>query len=785
MGTFSGVPAIATLRTPLLCLATAVALGGCATPSDTLDPDNGMLQEALQGTGSQRPPVDPRSERPPVEPPAQQTTTSPQRKIIQGNQQFIRQPAAAPAARPAETGDIVFNFTNQPIQAVINSIMGDLLHENYSIAQGVKGDVSFSTSKPVNKQQALSILETLLSWTDNAMIKQGNRYVILPSNQAVAGKLVPEMRVAQPSPGMSARLFPLRYISANEMQKLLKPFARENAFLLVDPARNVLSLAGTPEELANYQDTIDTFDVDWLKGMSVGVFGLQRASVGELMPELQKMFGPESGMPLAGMVRFLPIERTNSVVAISSQPEYLREVGEWIHTIDEGGGNEPQMYVYDVRNMKATDLAKYLRQIYGTGAIKEDSPAKVAPGLRTTTLSSLNSSGGGGGGVGGMSGSGGLGGNGGGIGNSGGMSNGGGFGNNQGLNNSQNNADSESEGDDQSGGDSESDSSGQDGSGSAGNGKSLDASTRITAQKSSNQLLVRTRPAQWKEIESAIKRLDNPPLQVQIETRILEVSLTGELDMGVQWYLGRLAGNSGTTGNVANTAGSQGALGTGGAALGATDAFFYSFVSNNLQVALRALERNGRTQVLSAPSLVVMNNQQAQIQVGDNIPISQTSINTNTSTNTTLSSVEYVQTGVILDVVPRINPGGLVYMDIQQQVSNADNNASNNDANGNPRISSRSVSTQVAAQSGQTILLGGLIKQDNAETVDAVPYLGRIPGLRWLFGTTSKSKGRTELIVLITPRVITSSSQARQVTDDYRQQMQLLKPEVSRTSMHN
>ncbi|KPB71730.1 type II secretion system secretin GspD [Pseudomonas cannabina] len=773
MGTFSGVPAIATLRTPLLCLATAVALGGCASQSDTLDPDNGMLQEALQGTGSQRPPVDPRSERPPVEPPSQQTPASPQRQIIKGNQRFIRQPAAAPAARPGETGDIVFNFTNQPIQAVINSIMGDLLHENYSIAQGVKGDVSFSTSKPVNKQQALSILETLLSWTDNAMIKQGNRYVILPSSQAVAGKLVPEMRVAQPSAGMSARLFPLRYISATEMQKLLKPFARENAFLLVDPARNVLSLAGTPEELANYQDTIDTFDVDWLKGMSVGVFGLQRASVGELMPELQKMFGPESGMPLAGMVRFLPIERTNSVVAISSQPEYLHEVGEWIHTIDEGGGNEPQMYVYDVRNMKATDLAKYLRQIYGTGAIKDDSPAKVAPGLRTTTLSSLNSSGGG---AGGMSSSSGLGGN------SSGMSSGGAFGSSQGLNNSQNSANSESESDDQSGGDS--DSASQDDSGSTGNGKSLDASTRITAQKSSNQLLVRTRPAQWKEIESAIKRLDNPPLQVQIETRILEVKLTGELDMGVQWYLGRLAGNSGTTGNVTNTPGSQGSIGTGGAALAATDSFFYSFVSNNLQVALRALETNGRTQVLSAPSLVVMNNQQAQIQVGDNIPISQTTVNTNASA-TTLSSVEYVQTGVILDVVPRINPGGLVYMDIQQQVSDADNSANSTDLNGNPRISTRSVSTQVAAQSGQTVLLGGLIKQDNAESVSAVPYLGRIPGLKWLFGNTSKSKDRTELIVLITPRVITSSSQARQVTDDYRQQMQLLKPEVSRTSMQN
>ncbi len=266
---------------------------------------------------------------------------------------------------------------------------------------------------------------------------------------------------------------------------------------------------------------------------------------------------------------------------------------------------------------------------------------------------------------------------------------------------------------------------------------------------------------------------------MQIETRILEVNLTGELDLGVQWYLGRLAGNSSTT-NIENTAGSQGALGAGGAALGSSS-LFYSFVSSNLQVALKALETNGRTQVLSAPSLVVMNNQQAQIQVGDNIPISQTTVNTNVS-NTTLSSVEYVQTGVILDVVPRINPGGLVYMDIQQQVSSAD--ASSVTANQtNPSISTRSVSTQVAVQGGQTVLLGGLIKQDNAESGSSVPYLGKIPGLRWLFGTTSKSKARTELIVLITPRVITSSSQSRQVTDDYRQQMQLLRPGKASQSM--
>ena len=739
------------LRSPLLCLATAVALAGCATTPEHFENDPALMQEALQGTGSQRAPLSEPDRLPP--PTGASAKASPRQQIKTGNQTFVRPPVPAVSPSTANTpadasGDIVFNFTNQPIEAVINSVMGDLLHENYSINQGVKGEVSFSTSKPVNKQQALSILETQLSWTDNAMIRQGGRYVILPANQAVAGKLVPEMPVARPSNGLSARLFPLHYISAIEMKKLLKPFARDNAFLLVDPARNVLSLAGTPDELANYQDTIDTFDVDWLKGMSIGVYGLQRASVGELMPQLQKIFGPDSGMPLAGMVRFLPNERTNSVVAISSQPHYLSEVGDWIHTIDEGGGNEPQMYVYDVRNMKAADLAKYLRQIYGNGQIKDERAAKVAPGLRTRSLSSLTGA----------------------ASNTSDM----------GLNASSDSQDGLQQTED----DSETEVADDNAGGMGGTGieavgtesgasQRLDNSTRITAQVSSNQLLIRTRPAQWAEIEAAVKRLDNAPMQVQIETRILEVNLSGELDLGVQWYLGRLAGNSAST-TVANASGSQGALGGGGAGLGAADSLFYSFVSSNLQVALHALETNGRTQVLSAPSLVVMNNQQAQIQVGDNIPISQTTVNTNVS-DTTLSSVEYVQTGVILDVLPRINPGGLVYMDIKQQVSDA-NTSTALDNNGNPRISTRSVSTQVAVQSGQTVLLGGLIKQDNSDTASTVPYLGRIPGLRWLFGTTSKSKKRTELIVLITPRVVTSNSQARQVTDDYRQQLQLLKP---------
>ncbi|WP_447530171.1 type II secretion system secretin GspD [Vreelandella sp. TE19] len=735
------------MRTTLVGLVMAISLSACTTTPRELKTDQALMREALRGADYPAPVAE-------QAPPASRATSleptqraGANQRIIEGNQRFVNTAQGAASNAPAsEEGDIVFNFTDQPIEAVINSVMGDLLQENYSIAQGVDGTVSFSTSQPVNRQEALSILETLLSWTDNAMIVQDGRYVVLPASQAVAGKLVPDIAVAQPASGLAARLYPLDYIGAVEMQRLLQPFVRDNAFLLVDPARNLISLSGTPSELANYQDVIDTFDVDWLKGMSIGVYELERASVGELMPQLQSLFGPDSGTPLANMVDFMPNERTNSIVAISAQPDYLREVGEWIRTIDQGGGNEPQMYVYDVRNMKAVDLARYLRDIYGSGQIEGDTPAQVAPGLQTTTLSSLASTS-----------------------TSPGLDQG------QGM---QNRPSAEQDNDD--GGAPTQPTDSQVGGGASGQGdaRSLVQSVRITAQQSSNQLLVRTRPAQWQEIETAIKRLDQPPLQVQIETRILEVRLAGDLSLGVQWYLGQLAGNA-SNASAVNASGSQGALGAGGLGAG-NSSFFYSFVSDNLQVALRALETRGLTQVLSAPSLVVLNNQAAQIQVGDNIPISQTTVST-TNSDTTLSSVEYVQTGVILDVVPRINPGGLVYMDIQQQVSDADASATTADQS-NPRISTRSVATQVAVQSGQTVLLGGLIKQNNRESETRVPGLSSIPVLGRLFGSESRGQDRTELIVLITPRVVNNPVQARQVTDGYRQQMQLLRARMQESS---
>ncbi|MCP1373087.1 type II secretion system secretin GspD [Dyella lutea] len=761
------------LKHPMIrvaALASVVWLAGCATMPPP--PDDGALQrEAMAGTEKPVPPPLPLANRLGAETPA-----AVQPELRTGTGQFIH-PTALATPHPAAKGDgaVTFNFENQPVQAVVKAVLGDLLKKNYTIAPGVQGNISFATAEPVDSSQALPILEMLLSWTGNALVSNAGGYVVMPAKDAAAGNLVPGLGASAPAGGLQARLFPLHYISAVEMQKLIKPFARTDSVLLVDPARNLLVLSGTPQELANYASTVRTFDVDWLRGMSVGVFSLEHASVTDLMPKLDSLFGKDGNTPLAGMLRFIPIERTNALVVISTQPDYLHEVGDWIHRIDRGGGNEPQLYVYDVRNIKASDLARYLAQIYTDNAGGgSSSGGEVGPGLTGATIG--NTGGAGGKSMGSTAGSfgsssGGFGGNdgarGGGLGSSSGMGDTGGASGGQGgtggaLINASGSA-----------------------GGASGNQEysSGDGSIRISSVDANNQLLVRARPSQWAEIQDAIQRLDTVPLQVQIETRILEVNLSGDFKFGVQWYLQGLAGGtqnsdgSFTPGNPNNPR--QGALGIGGNTYvpsnGVTgDALFYSFVNSNLQVALHAMETSGNTKTLSAPSMVVLNNQVAHIQVGSRVPINSTSIALNAGTSTPVTDAKYLDTGVILNVQPRVNPGGLVYLNIGQQVSQVDRTAAL--VNGNPTISQRELATQVAVQSGQTVLLGGLIQQDEGTSDGGVPGLNRVPILGRLFGTTSRTHSRTELIVLITPRVITSSDDARQITEEYQRKFESLAP---------
>ena len=663
----------------------------------------------------------------------------PKPEIEVGTANFYK-PQATPSHGGGE-GQVTFNFENQPVQAVVKAILGDMLQENYTIAPNVGGNVTYSTSKPIRREDAMPVLEMLLSWTGNALVRDGNRYTVLQSKDAIAGKLTPRVGATQ-QPGYSLRIFPLRYISPSEMAKLLKPYAKPDAFVNIDPNRSLLVMAGNPSELDNYQRTIDTFDVDWLKGMSVGVFTMQHVEVAKLMPDLDALFGSKGESPLAGMFRFMPIEQTNAMIVITPQPEYLKQAEEWLRRLDRGGAeNSVQLYVYNVKNLKAPDLADYLSQIFlgassSGGSRRSSTSGSVGQGLRPVTI----------GGIGGRGGSGGT----------GGMN----------YNNRQPQAKDEKAAPAAS---------------PAASGGNKDSDIRISAIEENNQLMIQATPLEWDSIESAIKKLDVVPLQVHIEARVLEVRLTGDLKYGVQWWFAGLQGQSPRYANGDPYRRSYDRHQSSfGSTIAGTPNLFWSYLNKNFEVALSALESQGQAKALAAPSLLVANNQEAQINVGTQIPVVQQYVtglgisgtSNGTAVTPSVGSVQYLNTGVTLAVTPRVNPGGLVYLDVQQEVSIPGAST----ANGNREINQRQLQTQVAVQSGETLLLGGLIQENQGTTNSGVPFLNRVPIVRNLFGATDNSRDRTELIVLITPRVISTVDEAREVTADYARQFESLKP---------
>jgi general secretion pathway protein D len=733
-------------------------LAGCASTEATRaeHADDSVMvpgQGASVAATDQPAPSDPLSAAPAAAAPAGSSA-----RIERGTAKFINEEVAARGHAPTAEGDVVFNFENQPIQAVIKAILGDLLQENYVIAPGVQGNVTFSTSKPINSAQARSVLETLLSWNNLALIHRDGRYTVLPVGQAIPGNLRPRIGPLSSARGFEVRVVPLQYVAPTEMEKLLVPYVKQGAIVRADNARAMLVLAGTPAELQNYLDTVAIFDVDWLAGMSIGVFPLERVEAKTVVPELEKVFGEGGATPLAGMFRFMPIERMNAVLVITPQPRYLDEAERWLKRLDRGGSDSgAQLYVYYVKNVKAKDLADNLSEIFtgkrssGGGSSRDSSVAGVVPGVESIEIRSMNNSG------------------------------------------------KEAPPPDPP------TQSAPPSSGGGGIAIVESDDIRITAIEESNALLIRATPAQYDSIEAAIKRLDTEPLQVHIEAQIVQVDLTNNLSFGVRWFFenqssgaeatafrrdGRgynFVGGSGTANQLAAARASAAWNSFAGQA--SSSGLAWTFLNTSAEALLSTLQSQTNVRVLSAPSLVVLNNKEASINVGTQIPVVSSFLNTGTGViNPTpgqpgtglglgTSYVQFRDTGLILNVTPRVNPGGLVYLEIKQEQSTP---GASVDATGNVPVDRRIVETEIAVQSGETVLLAGLIRDSNTRGKAGVPGLVKVPLLGRLFGNTNNESSRQELLVMIKPTVISNAGEARSLTDEYKQRFEGMRPLLER-----
>jgi general secretion pathway protein D len=281
----------------------------------------------------------------------------------------------------------------------------------------------------------------------------------------------------------------------------------------------------------------------------------------------------------------------------------------------------------------------------------------------------------------------------------------------------------------------------------------------IIADQDNNALLVMASPRDYRGIESVIKQLDSPPRQVLIEATIAEVTLSDALDYGVRWFLAGDNYQIGSNTPVPVTAGGA----------GLTLAAFSTDQDARMFIDLLA----SKTQVkfLSAPQIMVLDNHTANIRVGDQIPVtvrsSQSTIDPNAPV---VSEVQFRDTGTLLSVTPRINAGGQVTLEVSQEVSLPGSEPAVG-GGGNVAISQRTIDSSVVVQSGETVVLGGLILETRNQARAGVPLLMDIPWLGTLFSTTSEDVFRTELIVLITPKVIVDESSSQALLDEMRNKM--------------
>ncbi|WP_020680072.1 type II secretion system secretin GspD [Marinobacterium rhizophilum] len=634
---------------------------------------------------------------------------APSTELYGGNGVFF-DISADDKGEPAE-GDITFNFQGAEISEVVKTILADILQVNYILDDQVRGVVNMQTSRPISRDALIPTLEKLLQVNGAALIDRSGFYEVVPIDSVNGGAMSLRGNLSADR-GYQILVVPLRYIGAQEMLKILEPLKPRQGMMEADERRNLLVLGGTQGELVSLRDTIKTFDVDQLQGMSVGLFRLQSVDADVLVDELGAIFGDAADGPLAGMVRFMPIERLNALLVITAQRKYLSDAKTWITRLDRSEGAQGLgMYVYYVQNGRAENMAEMLGQLFeGQRRNRQAREAESArrPAIATTATA-----------------------------------------------------------------DAETEDTVTRAEASASPANIEVGEVSIIADAENNALLIMSSPVDYDKVYKAIQKLDVLPLQVLVEATIVEVSLEDELRYGLQWFfknhLGSATKGIGTLGQTPISSAAD-VIGTAS----------YEVISgSSTRALLNVLATDSRLKVISSPTLMVLDNHTAEIKVGDQVPI-QTSATTNTSSGVVdpdgefranvTSTIQYRDTGVLLKVTPRVNAGGMVVLDITQEVNDVNPDPSFGGIN-SPTITQRQIDTSVAVQSGETLVLGGLIKENNDSGGEGVPYLRHIPMLGWAFGSRGKSTQRTELVVMITPTAVTDTADAREVTREYRNKL--------------
>jgi general secretion pathway protein D len=639
---------------------------------------------------------------------------------------------------------VVLNLSSVPLQQAAKTVLGDMIGVNYVVDPRVDGVISVQTTKPVTKADALELFQAALAPIGAVLVENRGVYRITPADQGATGA-ISTGRGPQNSAigGNGVRIVQLKYVAATEVARVLEPMVPKGSIVQADDARNIIALKGSPGEIDSMLDSISIFDVDVMRGMSFAVVPVKTSQPEKLVDELKAVFASDKEGPLKGRVRFIANTRLGAILVVTSQQSYLGRAQNWIRRLDsKANGTERQLHVYQVQNRPVAELAGVLQTMF-SDQIKVVRPASrnVSPRSRQA---SLTGSAGIGSGPGGstqdsMPGQGGQAG----VGQNATPGSGGDHRNLAALLNND-------------GGTPAADPM-ESAPSSAG---ASEPPLKIVADDTKNSLLIMADDRDYQRVLRVIQSLDVVPSQVLIEAVIAEVDLNDDLQYGVQWALQQK--NGATTASFTNTL-------TGGIAA-AFPGFNYALSAGSVAATLSALNSLTHVNVISTPSLMVLDNKTARLQVGDQVPITtQSATSTVTASTAIVNSITMQDTGVILSVTPRINESGRVQLEIEQEVSSVVPTTTS--SINSPTIQQRRVKTTVVVNDGEVLALGGMIQETASKTSSQIPLLGSLPGFGAVFSNKDNSVQKTELLVLITPRVVRDGAENRQVTEEYRRKM--------------
>jgi general secretion pathway protein D len=628
--------------------------------------------------------------------------------IVLGSGVFV-QPARASEAPEYDEDGVTLNFEDADLREFLRVVFETILQLNYLVDPAVDGSVTLHTTRPVAPASVLATVETVLELNGAAMIFDNGVYRILPLAEARQATRSPSIGRGAGSlgDGYGVQIVPLQYASAAELEPVLAPLVPEGSTLRVDANRNVLILTGPRFRLEELLATVRTFDVDWLAGMSFALFRLEHADAMTIVDELDALIGMDTPAPLIGAVRLIPIARLNAVLAITQNPSRIADVRALIDQFDVGVEGSGG------RRLFVYELENGKAETIASALQQIFAPTYLAAQFDTMLPANdpfavFNSA----------------------------ETFASPFQSPQG--NSANAAVVDERG-----------------------GIAADSGSdiKIIADTDNNAILVLSSHEDYRSIEAAIRRLDVAPRQVLIEATIAEVTLSDTLDHGVRWFLEQGDYELGFNAPVPASA-----IGEGLA---------YAFFDADSQVSafFDLLGTASEVNFLSTPQVMVLDNQTANIRVGDQIPVttrsSQSTINPDSPI---VTEVQFRDTGTLLTVTPRINAGGQVTLEISQEVSLPGTEPAVG-GGGNVAIAQRTINSSVIVQSGQTVVLGGLILENTSEGRSGIPGLMNIPGIGKIFSSTSRDTFRTELLVTVKPVVVENQRQMQRVTEELRSRM--------------